>query len=102
MKVKLVGKAPAKHDKVGLAFLVDEVDGVKEDAQARDIVVDEAIVVKEYDGVGVEDSVWGRVEEPARGGERVAVARIVAQKEGNVGRGEKLALKRRLNACLWS
>ena len=93
VKAKLVGKTPAKHDEVGLALLVDKVDSIKEDAKARDIVVNKVIVVKVYDGVGVEYSVWGRVKEPAQGGEGVAVAWIVMQKEGNVCRGEELALK---------
>ena len=77
VKVELVRKAPAKHNKVGLALLVDKVDSIKEDAKARDIVINKVIVVKVYDGVGVKYSVWGRVEKPAQGGEGVAVAWIV-------------------------
>ena len=77
VKAELVCKAPAKHNKVGLALLVDKVDSIKEDVKARDIVVNKVIAVKIYDGVGVEYSVWGRVEEPAQGGEGVAVVWIV-------------------------
>ena len=54
VKAELVSKVLVKHNKVGLALLMNKVDNVKKDEKARDVVVVKVIVVKEYAKVGVE------------------------------------------------